>query len=154
LDHPAHDAAPGMRYQRAMADTQTITLTDVPVALMLGVPDIERAALQEIFVSVALTLEAPSAPQRDELSATIDYDCIIRFLQVDLAADGAIHLIETVADRVGAFLFDLSARVETISVTVKKPSVLAAPAMVSVSLTRHADPARRRQGLSLAEGAR
>ncbi|GEM_PF-5346026 len=143
-----------MRYDRAMADTQTIALSDVPVALMLGVPDTERAALQEIFVSVALTLEAPTAPQRDELSATIDYDRIIRFLQVDLAADGAIQLIETVADRIGAFLFDLSARVESVSVTVKKPSVLAAPAMVSVSLTRHADPARRRQGLSIAEGGR
>ena len=143
-----------MRYQRIMADTQTIALSDVPVALMLGVPDIERAALQEVFVSVAVTMEAPNAPQRDELAATIDYDRIIRFLQMDLAADGAIQLIETVADRIGAFLFDLSARVETVSVTVKKPSVLAAPAMVSVSLTRHADAARRRQGLSVAEGGR
>lgn len=148
------DAAPRMRYQQTMADTQTIALSDVPVALMLGVPDIERAALQEVFVSVALTMEAPNAPQRDELSATIDYDRIIRFLQVDLAADGAIQLIETVADRIGAFLFDLSARVESVSVTVKKPSVLAAPAMVSVSLTRHADATRRRQGLSVAEGGR
>lgn len=137
-----------------MADTQTISLTDLPVALMLGVPDVERAALQEVFVSVALTLEAPAGAQRDELSATIDYDRIIRFLQYDMPADGAIHLIETVADRIGAFLFSLSARVETISVTVKKPSVLAAPAMVSVSLTRHADAGRRRQGLSVAEGGR
>ena len=137
-----------------MADTQTITLTDVPVALTLGVPDLERAALQEILVSVSLTMEAPHAPQRDELSATIDYDRIIRFLQIDLPADGAIHLIETVADRVGAFLFDLSVRVESVAVTVKKPSVMAAPAMVSVSLVRHADPAKRRQGLSVAEGGR
>lgn len=137
-----------------MADTQTIALSDVPVALMLGVPDLERAALQEVFVSVAVTMEAPNTPQRDELSATIDYDRIIRFLQFDLPADGAIQLIETVADRIGAFLFDLSARVETVSVTVKKPSVLAAPAMVSVSLTRHADAVRRRQGLSVAEGGR
>jgi dihydroneopterin aldolase len=143
-----------MRYQRIMADTQTIALSDVPVALMLGVPDIERAALQEVFVSVAVTMDAPNSPQRDELSATIDYDRIIRFLQFELPADGAIQLIETVADRIGAFLFDLSARVETVSVTVKKPSVLAAPAMVSVSLTRHADAARRRQGLSVAEGGR
>lgn len=137
-----------------MADAQTISLTDVPVALMLGVPDIERAALQEVLVSVALTMDAPPAPARDDLSATIDYDRIIRFLQYDLPADGPIHLIETVADRIGAYLFGLSARVEAIAVTVKKPSVLAAPAMVSVSLTRHADAARRRQGLSVAEGGR
>jgi dihydroneopterin aldolase len=137
-----------------MADTQTISLSDIPVRLSLGVPDAERARLQDVLVSLSLTVEAPPSPTRDELPATIDYDAIIQFLRDDLPAEGPIQLIETVADRIAAFVLSLSARIDAVDVTVKKPSVLVAPAMVSISLTRHADPARRRQGLTIAEGGR
>jgi FolB domain-containing protein len=137
-----------------MADTQTISLSDIPVRLALGVPEAERARLQDVFVSLSLTVEAPPSPTRDDLASTVDYDTIIRFLREDLPIEGPIQLIETVADRIAAFVLSLSARIDAVDVTVKKPSVLAAPAMVSVSLTRHADPARRRQGLSIAEGGR
>ncbi len=137
-----------------MADTQTISLSDIPVTLSLGVSDGERARVQDVLVSLSLTVEAPPSPACDDLAHTIDYDSIIHFLRDDLPAEGPIHLIETIADRVAAFVLSLSARIDAVAVTVKKPSVLAAPAMVSVSLTRHADPAQRRQGLAVAEGGR
>ena len=133
-----------------MADSQTIALSDVPVQLSLGVGAPERERPQEILVSVTLAVRAPA---RDQLADTIDYDAIIGFLREGLPANGAIHLIETVADRVATHVLTLSARVESVVVTVKKPSVLPAPAMVSVTLERHADAASRRHGLTIAEGA-
>lgn len=137
-----------------MADIQTISLSDIPVRLSLGVPDAERARLQDVLVSLSLTVEAPPSPTRDDLAQTIDYDAVIHFLRDGLPAEGPMHLIETVADRIAAYVLSLSARIDAVDVTVKKPSVLAAPAMVSVSLTRHADPARRRHGLTIAESGR
>ncbi len=136
-----------------MSDLQTIALADVPVSIALGVTDPERRLAQGVLISVALKIRDPAAPSTDRLSDTIDYDAIIGFLQVALPAEGALHLIETVADRVAAHALALSARIETVTVTVKKPSVLPAPAMVSVTLTRHADPASRRHELSIAEPA-
>lgn len=137
-----------------MSDTQTIALTDVPVTLALGVPDGERRKPQRVLISVTLKIDNPLAATTDRLGDTIDYDAIIGFLQRTLPNEAPLHLIETVADRVATHALKLSARIETVTVTVKKPSVLPAPAMVSVTLTltRHADPASRRQTLAIADG--
>ena len=123
-----------------MADTQTITLSDVAVTLALGVGDAERRRPQAVLVTVALTLADATA--HDDLGDTIDYDRVIHFLRDTLPAGGPLHLIETVADHVADHVLSLSARVATVVVTVKKPSVLTAPAMVSVTLTRHAENRR------------
>ncbi len=133
-----------------MSDIQTIVLSDVPVTLALGVSDTEQRVPQGVLISVLLKIRDPAAPSSDRLADTIDYDAIIGFLQAALPAEGALHLIETVADRVATHALSLSARIETVTVTVKKPSVLPAPAMVSVTLTRHADPESRRHELAIA----
>ena len=121
-----------------MAETQTISLSDVAVTLALGVTDAERRRPQEVLITVALTLANPAAGATDELGDTIDYDRILHFLHDMLPAGGPLRLIETVADHVADHVLSLSARVQTVVVAVKKPSVLNAPAMVSVTLTRHA----------------
>lgn len=121
-----------------MAVVETITLTDVAVPLRLGVTAAERARPQTVLVTVALTLTRP--PEHDDLAETVDYDRITGFLQRELPAAGEVHLVETVADHIATHALSLSARAARVTVTVKKPSVLAAPAMVSVTLTRDAAP--------------
>jgi FolB domain-containing protein len=137
-----------------MADTQTIALDDIPVTLSLGVPAAERDAPQTVLVSLALTMGLRPSPSSDRLADTVDYAAIIAFLQADLPALGPFHLVETVAECVAAYVLALTSRIDDVTVSVKKPSVLAAPAIVSVSITRHADSTLRRQGLSVAEGGR
>ena len=134
-----------------MSDTQTIALSDVSVTLALGVTEAERRKPQRVLISVTLRIDNPVAAATDRLGDTIDYDAIIGFLQRALPEEAPLHLSETVADRVATHVLKLSARIETVVVTVKKPSVLPAPAMVSVTLTRHADPASRRLGIAVAE---
>ena len=136
-----------------MSDTQTIALSDVPVTLALGVTEAERRKPQRVLISVTLRIDKPVAATPDRLGDTIDYDAIIGFLQRVLPDEAPLHLIETVADRVATHVLKLSARIETVTVTVKKPSVLPAPAMTAVTLTRHADPESRRQTLAIAESA-
>lgn len=134
-----------------MADTQTITLTDVITALRLGVSEAERGREQSVLVSVSVALEnPPSFAGHPGIADTVDYDDIIRYIRDGLPREGEINLIETIADRVATHCLALSPRIVCADVTVKKPSVLMSPGMVAVSIRRSADPAKRRQQLHVA----
>jgi dihydroneopterin aldolase len=124
------------------ADTLQIALTDVPIALQLGVSAEERALPQTIFVSLTLTREAPKRFARGAvLNDTLDYDALIALLREDVPRFGPYLLIEAIAEEIaaGAFALDPAARI--VEVLVKKPSVLAGQGLVSASL-RRARPAR------------
>ena len=134
-----------------MSDTQTITLSDVSATLHLGVSASERARAQTVLVNVSIQLiEPPSFIGEGRLSDTVDYDHIIHYIRDALPKEGEVQLIETVADRVAAHCLALSPRITDAEVTVKKPSVLTAPSMVSVTIRRTSDPAKRRQQLHVA----
>lgn len=134
-----------------MSDTQVITLTDVITALRLGVSKGERAREQSVLIGVAINLaDPPSFAGAPTIADTVDYDDIIRYIREALPKEGEIKLIETVADRIADHCLALSPRIVAAEVTVKKPSVLTSPGMVSVSIRRTADPAKRRQQLHVA----
>jgi dihydroneopterin aldolase len=134
-----------------MSDTQVITLTDVITALRLGVSKGERAREQSVLVTVSINLaDPPSFTGAPTIADTVDYDDIIRYIREALPKEGEIKLIETVADRIADHCLALSPRIVAAEVTIKKPSVLASPGMVSVSMRRTADPTKRRQQLHVA----
>jgi 7,8-dihydroneopterin aldolase/epimerase/oxygenase len=133
-----------------MPDRQKINLSDVPVHLNLGVTAAERAGPQEVLVSVEIEIPDPPHFETGNLADTIDYDSIIGFIR-SLPDFGPTALIETLAERVAGFCLSLSPRVAAAHVAVKKPSVLAAPALVSITLSRHADAASRRLALHVAK---
>jgi FolB domain-containing protein len=142
---------PRPRFNRAMSDTQTITLSDISATLHLGVSTEERARAQTVLVNVSIQLtDPPSFTGEPALSDTVDYDHIIHYIRDALPKEGEVKLIETVADRVAAHCMSLSPRITESEVTVKKPSVLTAPSMVSVTIRRTSDPAKRRQQLHVA----
>lgn len=118
-----------------MSDLQLIRIDDARAIVRVGVPDPERAAPQEVRISVTLALSAPpDFPAHDRLSDTIDYDRIIAFIRSDL--DEPAHLVETLADRVARHCLGLSARTAWVEVTVMKPSVLNGDGRVAVTLRR------------------
>jgi dihydroneopterin aldolase len=134
-----------------MTDTQSIALTDISATLHLGVSAEERARSQTVMVSVGIRLSDPPAYTGEpHLKDTVDYDEIIHYIRDALPGEGEVALIETIADRVAAHCLALSPRIIDAEVTVKKPSVLTAPGMVSVTIRRSADPSRRRQQLHIA----
>ena len=103
----------------------------------VGVPDPERAAQQEVRISVTLALAAPpDFLAHDRLAETVDYDRIIGFIRSDL--DEPAHLIETLADRVARHCLALSKRAAWVEVSVMKPSVLNGDGRVAVTLRRDA----------------
>jgi len=116
---------------------RSIALVDVSTTLHLGVSTEERARPQTVLVSVSLSLFDPPPFTGDpRLSQTVDYDDIIHFIRDGLHQENGIELIETIADRVAAHCLALSPRIAEAEVTVKKPSVLAMPSMVSVTIKR------------------
>ena len=94
-----------------MAGAHIIHIEDAKAQVRVGVPEPERAAPQEVLISVTLSLGAPvDFAGEDRLSQTVDYDRIIRFIREDLGAPA--HLVETLADRVARHCLSLSARAQ------------------------------------------
>ena len=118
-----------------MAELHIIRIDDAKALVRVGVPDPERAHVQEVRICVALALgEPPDYPAQDRIAATIDYDRILHFIRDDLGAPA--HLIETLADRVAGHCLSLSPRALWVEVTVKKPSVLSGDGLVAVTIRR------------------
>lgn len=105
-----------------MADLHLIRIDDAKAHVRVGVPDPERAAPQEVQISVTLALaNPPHYPEHDRIAATVDYDRILHFIRDDLGEPA--HLIETLADRVAGHCLTLSDRALWVEVAVKKPAV-------------------------------
>jgi FolB domain-containing protein len=121
-----------------VSDFQIIRVDDAKALVRVGVPEPERAAPQEVRISVVLGLaEVPAyGESADRIGATVDYMKIIRFIRDDLGAPA--HLVETLADRVAGHCLALSTRARWVEVTVKKPSVLSGDGLVSVTIRREA----------------
>lgn len=118
-----------------MADLHIIRIEDAKALVRVGVPEPERAAPQEVRISVALALaDPPPYVGNDRIGATIDYDRIIHFIRDDLGEPA--HLIETLADRVAGHCLALSPRARWVEVSVKKPSVLSGDGLVAVMVRR------------------
>lgn len=71
----------------------------------IGVTVEERSAPQPITISVALRCDIRLASATDDLSATLDYDAIVRRIATLVAEDG-FSLIETLADRIARLLLE------------------------------------------------
>ena len=118
-----------------MADLHVIRIDDAKALVRVGVPEPERAAQQEVRISVAMALDdPPDYVKHDRIGATVDYDRILHFIRDDLGEPA--HLIETLADRVAGHCLSLSLRARWVEVTVKKPSVLSGDGLVAVTIRR------------------
>lgn len=101
-----------------MAELHQIEIRRLKVSARIGVPEDERAAPQELRVSVSITVGAAFAEMRDEIPRTLDYAALAAGIQ-QLAASRPRLLIETLASDIVAHVlsFPLAGAVE---VTVEK----------------------------------
>lgn len=86
----------------------------------LGVTPEERAAPQPVVISVAVRTDTRLASATDDLSATLDYDGIVRRIST-IVSDEEFQLIETLADRVARLLLS-DKRAQDCWVRVAKPA--------------------------------
>lgn len=86
----------------------------------VGVTAEERAVPQPITISVAARYDTRLASATDELSATLDYDGVVRRIAT-LVGEREFQLIETLADRVARMLLE-DRSVEDCWVRVAKPN--------------------------------
>ena len=106
-----------------------------------GVLDFERREGQRFIVDVGWWIDTRAAVQSDKLGATLCYKDLHEVV-TGVIVGQPYNLIETLADRVVAALFESFPEVAKVEVTVHKPD---APiggkfADVGVSLVRHRTP--------------
>lgn len=101
-----------------MGDFHHIEIRRLRVLTCIGVPDEERAALQELRVSVVLTAATPFAEMDDEIGKTLDYAALAVGIQA-LAAARPRRLIETLASDIADHVL-ASPAAAAVEVTVEK----------------------------------
>jgi 7,8-dihydroneopterin aldolase/epimerase/oxygenase len=103
-----------------MSNSDLIEVRGLKVKGRVGVTPEERAVPQPITVSVAARYDTRLASATDDLTATLDYDGVVRRI-ASLVSDGEFQLIETLADRIARLLLEVEA-VEDCWVRVAKPN--------------------------------
>ena len=78
------------------APQETINLHGLELMCNIGITEEERSTPQRLTADITLTLPAPFADMREDISRTIDYAQLTYRLQ-DLAQSKAYHLVETLA---------------------------------------------------------
>lgn len=116
-------------------DKGQIHLENLRVSTVVGVPDEERAAAQEVAVCVTMTPAQALAGLGDAIGRTVDYFAVSERVAA-VAAEGERKLIETLAEDVAAAVLREFA-LEAVAVEVRK-FILPNADFVSVRLERTA----------------
>lgn len=117
-----------------MALPDRIRLTGIRVDAAHGVYPEEKLRPQPFLIDVEASLVP--RPDRDDLATTVDYSVLATQI-AEVAGEGSVDLIETIAEKVArACLAD--SRIDSVEVRVHKPQApLPVPiADVSVTITR------------------
>ncbi len=98
-----------------------------------GVGEHERNTEQEFLLDIEAVFDTRAAAASDNLEDTVDY---VRFADVARAIveKNSFYLIEKLAEIIAQRILE-DARIESVSVTVRKPSVLAS-GVPGITLTR------------------
>ena len=102
----------------------------------IGVTADERSQDQHLVVSIAARLDTRAASTTDDLTATLDYEEVVRQISKIVSSE-AYSLIETLADRVARTILE-HPYVEDVWVRVAKPEAPLAEEVeeVAVEITR------------------
>jgi dihydroneopterin aldolase len=116
-----------------MSEFHRIEIRRLRVSSHIGVPDAERAAAQELRVSVVIHVATPFAAMADDLARTLDYAALALEIQA-LAAARPRRLIETLAADIADHIMAAEG-VVVVEVVVEK-FILPDTDCVAVSLRR------------------
>lgn len=85
-----------------------------------GCLPVEKEVAQRFLVDVSLSFSLLTAGREDDPAATVDYAAVFTAVQ-EIVEGPTVSLIETLAERIAAVIFQKFARVEKVRVAVHKP---------------------------------
>ena len=121
-------------------NVRSVFIRDLELIASVGVYEHEKRYEQRLVVSLELSVEDDYDGKSDRLEHVYDYDAAIAAVK-ETIAEGHIHLIETLAERIASRCLEDS-RVRLVRVRLEKPDVLPACRSIGIEITRPA-PATR-----------
>ncbi len=112
--------------------TRKVHVTDLVLDCLIGVHLHERDGTQRVRINVELTLTDSPWPIEDRLANVLCYEELVSRIR-ELAAQGHVNLVETLAERIASLCMD-DQRVVSARVRVDKLDVFADAASVGVEL--------------------
>jgi dihydroneopterin aldolase len=118
----------------------TVEINGLVVFAHHGVHETERSLGQRFVLDIAFEFDMAAAARGDRLADTVDYAEVVAVAEAAFG-DRQFSLIEAAAAHVAGALLTHFARIETVRVTVRKPSAAIPAALdhVAVQLTRRRD---------------
>lgn len=100
-----------------------------------GVSDREREVAQEFHIDISIEADTETAGKTDNISDTVNYKDFVEIAK-RIVEGPSMHLVETLAQKIADGIL-ADNRVESVSVTIRKPHVLPSGIPgVRITLTR------------------
>lgn len=100
-----------------------IFLKNLAVETVVGVLDWEREQTQTLLLTLSLTVDTAPASKDEDLTQTVSYAAVAETVRAHLA-EQHYRLLETLANRLAALLFEAYPLIQAIGLTVDKPDVV------------------------------
>jgi FolB domain-containing protein len=114
-----------------------IFIKDLLVRCAIGVDEEERREKQDVVINVSLHADLANAGQSDRFEDAVDYRAVKKRI-IGMAESSQYHLVEALAQRIAEICLE-DARVQSVCVSVEKPSALRFARSVGVEIVRSRD---------------
>ncbi len=111
-----------------------LLIRDLQARCVIGVTEEERREKQEVIVNITLLADLRAPAKSDRFEDTVDYRAIKKAVLATIE-DSHYHLVEALAQEIADICLETPA-VQSVQVTVEKPSALRFARSVSAQLTR------------------
>lgn len=118
----------------AQPDTYRMFVRDLVLPWLIGVHRHEQDGKQLVRINLDLEVIASGMPGDDRLSNVVSYETLVKRIK-DLAAEGHVNLVETLAERIADICL-ADSRVAAARITVEKLEVFADAASAGVEIVR------------------
>ncbi len=127
-----------------MPSSDHIVLTGLKIRCIIGIFEWERKRKQDVVIDLKIPCDIRKAARRDNIAGTVDYKKIAKAV-IGYVEKSRFQLIETLAERLAAFLFQ-NFRLAEFELAVSKPGAIRGSQNVGVQIHRvfpSEDPAER-----------
>jgi FolB domain-containing protein len=106
-----------------LKDEYKINISDLKCQSIVGIYDHEKYSKQTILIDLELVIKGTDNIDSDNINNTCDYNIIASKI-VDFLSDNKFLLIEKIAHDVLEICFNLSEKIYSAKISVKKPKAL------------------------------
>jgi dihydroneopterin aldolase len=99
----------------------------------IGVTPEERETLQEVLIDLELAINLSAAGESDSIKDTLNYRDVWETAR-DCVSSQNVHLVESLATRLGHAILEQFSAVQSVNVGVTKPLALAAKGVAAVGV--------------------